>query len=175
MKHTLIVFALLISSSVIAQDWVTYKNDEFNFSVDLPTEPETMDQKVPTEVGELTMNMFVVDQSGNTTANNLIYMVIHTDYPINQDILDDAGVQKMLDGSVDGAVANVRGKLVSVEKVVKDGFHGRKAKIEVQGAFIHMQMYLKEKTLYAIQAICMIEKDGNKNLEKFFSSFNFKD
>ncbi|WAC02386.1 hypothetical protein N7U66_01250 [Lacinutrix neustonica] len=77
----------------------------------------------------------------------------------------------MLDGSVDGAVGNVQGKLVYANKTELNGSPGREAKIEVQGAFMYMNMYVKNNALYAIQTICLSENDENEDIKKFFSSF----
>jgi hypothetical protein len=175
MKHILIVLALIVSSTVLAQDWITYENKDFNFSVDLPSEPKMLQQEVPTDVGDLTMNMFVVDLSSvEQGSDNLIYMVIHTKYPVNQDELDKNEIESMLDGSVDGAVSNVQGKLVYVNKVTLNGSPGRAAKIEVQGAYMYMNTYLKNSALYAAQTICLVENDENEDIKKFFDSFKFK-
>ncbi|WAC02385.1 hypothetical protein N7U66_01245 [Lacinutrix neustonica] len=83
MKSILLVLALIINTVVFSQDWTTYHNKDFNFSVDLPGEPKTMEQEVPTEVGDLTMRMFMVDASVYEGSSNLMYMVIHTEYPVN--------------------------------------------------------------------------------------------
>jgi hypothetical protein len=172
MKKILIVLTLIVSSTVLAQDWTTYENKDFNFSVDLPGEPKMVTQEVPTEVGDLTMNMFMVDASTTEeSSDNLIYMVIYTKYPMNQDEVDESKIETMLDGSVDGAVANVQGKLVYANKVALNGSPGRAAKIEVQGAFMYMNMYLKDSALYAVQTICLVENDENDDINKFFDSF----
>ena len=171
MKKTILLFALILSAStVLAQDWVSYNNKEFSFSVNMPSEPQTMAQEIPTEVGNLTMNMFMVDASTDATSQNMVYMVIHTDYPKNEDKLEESKVQSMLDGSVDGAVKNVNGELVYANNVELDGFPGREAKIEVAGAYMYMNMYVKGDSLYAAQVVCLADKDENEDIKKFLGS-----
>ena len=171
MKHIITILTLFICTLSIAQDWTTYNNEEFEFSIDFPGTPQVMDQKLPSEVGELTMDMFVVDQSDNETADNMIYMVVRSEYPIKADDIDAETAQGMLDGSVNGAVTNVNGKLVEEKKVELNGIPGRKVKIEVQGAFMYLNIYLKKQFIYAAQVICMADKDKNTNISKFFESF----
>jgi len=171
MKNILLIFALILSSTVIAQDWISYKNTDYNFSVSIPEEPKAMSQEVPTQVGNLTMNMFMVDASTNESSSNLVYMIVHTQYPANPEKVDESDVQKMLDGSVDGAVSNVQGKLVFQNKIELEGYPGRETKIEVQGAYMYMNMYVKDDVLYAVQTICMAENDENEEIKKFLNSF----
>ena len=171
MKKIILVFTLIISATtVFAQEWITYDSEEFNFSVNLPSEPQTMSQEVPTEVGDLTMNMFMVDASADVTSKNMVYMVIHTDYPKNEDRPEESKVQNMLDGSVNGAVSNVNGKLIYAKNVELNGFPGREVKIEVTGAFMYMNMYVKDSSLYAAQVVCMADKDENEDIGKFLGS-----
>ena len=176
MKNSILIFVLLVSTSLsFAQDWVTYSNDDFKFSIDMPSEPKATTQEVPTEVGELTMNMFMLDNSSDASSKNMIYMVLHTKYPKNANASDeDNKTQTMLDGSVDGAVNNVNGKLVYANKVNLDGHPGREVKISVFGAFMYLNMYVKDGALFAIQTICMEANDENVDIKKFMDSFKFK-
>jgi hypothetical protein len=175
MKYILVVIALLVSSTLFAQEWINYKNTDLKFSVDFPAEPKVQDQEVSTAVGNLTMNMFMVEQSANTSAKNLVYMVIHSIYPLNADDIDTETAQQMLDGSVNGAVSNVGGKLISVEKITKEGVPGRQVKIEVQGSFLYINLFLKGNVVYAVQTICSANSDGNPDIEKFLNSLKIQD
>nr|WP_321223448.1 hypothetical protein [uncultured Psychroserpens sp.] len=175
MKNLVVVIAFLISSSLFAQEWVNYKNEDLKFSVEFPAEPKVQDQEVPTAIGNLTMNMFMVEQAANASAKNLVYMVIHSEYPLDPEEIDTDTAQNMLDGSVDGAVNNVGGKLISNEKITKEGVPGRQAKIEVRGSYLYLNIFLKVNILYAVQTICTEDADGNSDIKKFLNSLKLQD
>ena len=165
----LLAFTLTVFTS-FSQDWKRFKSEEFNFIVDFPAVPEESVQKVPTAVGELDMNMFMLTRE---TGDNVVYSVISSSYPKEQFInATESYNNSVLDGAVNGAVKNVNGKLVFDNKVVFNGYPGRSFKISYQGAFLYINAYLVENTMMICQVICYEAKDGNEGIKKFFDSFD---
>ena len=82
MKRVLLTLIITTCSivSMSAQVWETFKSLDHEFSALFPEEPTYQVQKVPSAVGELDMNMYMVT-STSLDADNLIYSVIRSDYP----------------------------------------------------------------------------------------------
>ena len=173
MKKPILFFLLVcITFAVQAQDWSTHKNIELAFTADFPGVPLKTTQDVPTAIGDITMHMLSVDTSTNLDASNALYAVAYSAYPEEnfKDSTDESD-NATLNGAVNGAVTNVNGKLLVNNDINLNGFPGKEGKIELNGAFIHLRVYLVENVLYFCQVICFAEKDDNTDINKFLDSF----
>ena len=174
MKTKLILLsALLILSSAFAPaDWYTFKED--GFKIDFPEKPTTETQSVPSAIGDLKMKMYMVDASEKKDAENMVYMVITTFYPdtlVNSDKKDM--LENLFRSSIDGAVQNVQGKLLSEKRIELNGFPGRDIKVDYQEgvAILRMRMYLVKNKMYILQVITETAKESNKSIDRFLDSF----
>lgn len=174
MKNIIVVFAFVIGTLSHAQDcdWHLTKDIEKGYRVEFPNEPRSESQDIPTALGTLVMDYYMLDLSSEVSTNNLVYMTAVTDYP-EDDYSSEDLQNSMLDGSVNGAVGNVNGELVSSEKIKFNGFNGRYAKITISNGLytIHLKNILVDNTLYFLQVICDSSKDDNEDIKKFFNSF----
>lgn len=171
MRKYIFLFVFSLNAFVsFGQDWNRFKSEEFNFTADFPTAPEKTVQKVPTAVGDIDMNMFMSNAGGT---NNLFYSVISSNYPKEQfeNATDDYN-NSVLDGAVNGAVSNVRGELVFDNKVTFNGYPGRSFKIKITDNFIYIKAYLIKNTMMICQVICSKSNDENKEIKRFFDSFD---
>ncbi|QHI35038.1 hypothetical protein IMCC3317_03840 [Kordia antarctica] len=172
MKKALFLMTVFLLSfgAVNAQDWEKYKAEDLSFIAYYPQEPKRTVQKVSTAVGELDMHMIMhAPTSGD---DNAVYSVIRSDYPKSQFTnADDEYNATVLDGAVEGAVSNVKGKLEFDNKVKFNGYPGRSIKIEIQGGFIYINAYLVENSMFITQVICLTSNDGNKSIDRFLNSF----
>ncbi|WP_430408348.1 hypothetical protein [Kordia sp.] len=170
-KAFLVMTVLFLSfSAVNAQDWTKYKAEDLAFTAIFPQEPKRTVQKVNTAVGELDMHMIMhAPTSGD---DNAVYSVIRSDYPEEQfaDADDDYNAN-VLDGAVEGAVKNVKGKLVFDNKVKFNGYPGRSIKIKMEGGYIYINAYLVENSMFITQVICLEAKDKNTSIQRFLNSF----
>lgn len=172
MKNLFYVLALFFVSITVSSqsNWLDFKSVEFAFRAEFPEEPVKSVQKVPTAVGEIDMHMFMLQSNDG---NNVIYSVIRSDYPEEQfENADEEYNNSVLNGAVNGAVTNVKGKLVFDNNVVFNGYPGRSIKISIDQAYIYMNAYLIENTIYITQVICMKQKDENKDISRFLDSFD---
>lgn len=119
----------------------------------------------------------MVDVSKNEKDENLTYGVITTEYP---DTIIHSDKKELLPvffrGSVDGAVKNVQGKLLTEKDITLDGFPGKEIDIDYRNglAVIKMRSYLVKNKMFILQTITKTEKFPNKSLERFMSSFSLK-
>jgi hypothetical protein len=172
MKNVLIlmtVFFLSLGASN-AQNWEKYKAEDLSFIAYYPKEPKRTVQKVSTAVGELDMHMIMhAPTSGD---DNAVYSVIRSDYPEDQFTNADAEYNSsVLDGAVNGAVSNVKGKLLYDNKIKFNGYPGRSIKVSIQGGFLYINAYLVENSMYITQVICLTDKDKNAGIQRFLNSF----
>jgi len=152
------VLVLTIISSVSihhgcsqSSDWQLFESKENGFSILFPREPEVNPQIVNTEVGELTLDVYMVEVNDQSKDDNLVYSVICTEYPasIFQNPTEET-FKLFFRNSVDGAVNNVHGKLLSELIIQFDGHPGREIKIDFREglAIITMRMYLIDNKMY---------------------------
>ncbi len=178
MRNLLVLFAMLFYSfACFSQDteWITVKSIEKGYRIDFPGEAKDNSQDVQTEKGTVIMHTY---QLQPVNSDNLIYMTSFTEYPESffSDGLDTLEKQtKVLNNSVNGAVTNTKGTLVSDEKILFNGFNGRKVKISInpggESYIITMKIVLTDFKLYLVQTIALKGKEDNLDGSHFFDSF----
>ena len=169
---SLILFLLMSLSK--PETWYLLESEPLGYKIEFPKEPTENPQVVNSEIGELKMNIFMLDASKSRKDDNLVYMVNYTEYP---DTLISSEKIDILDNffrnSIDGAVRNVHGKLLS-EKIIKiNEYPGREIKIDFKDgmAVIRIRLYLVKNKLYMLQTITETKKDFNKSINRFMDSF----
>ncbi len=169
------VLLTVILSFSFTDDWVLVENS--NFRILFPQKPQEQTQKVNTALGTLYMETYIYQVPDNQKDDNIMYLFAQTVYPdttINSDKKDL--IDKFFRGSVDGAVKNVQGKLLSETVIQLNGYPGRKIRIDFRDglAVISMCSYLVKNKLYMTETITETKNDHNKSIDKFFSSFGLK-
>jgi hypothetical protein len=80
----------------------------------------------------------------------------------------------VFDGTREGSIRNVHGTLLTEERLVKDGYPGRRFRSTgIGNAFVDEEMYLVGQRFYLI-TITTCTKISNANINKIFDSFHFK-
>jgi len=79
-------------------------------------------------------------------------------------------------GAVDGAVSNVKGKLLTEKKIELDGFPGREVTVDFQNgqAIIMMKCFLVRNMMYILEIISETGKENNASSSHFYQSFKLK-
>lgn len=175
MKHLIYSLVFLCSSYLSAQDWVTLKDVDLGFRVDFPVEATKSSTDVPTAKGNLTLHNFIAYPSSSDI--NVMYMSSFSEYPESffpNGLKTQEQMDSVLEGAVNGAVTNVKGKLLSKETISFNGYPGRFFKIEVdQGELYVLTMWniLVDYKMYIIQTIAIKGNEDNANAVKFRDSF----
>lgn len=165
---------VLTTSFVLQADW--FLLDDPSYSILFPKKPEVQIQNVNSAAGELKMFINMYDGSKDND-ENFLYGIITTDYP---DSLINSDKKEKLDdffkASVDGAVKNVQGKLLSQKVIELNGFPGREVRVDFQNglAIIMMRSYLVHNKMFILQTITETKKEGNASALKFYDSFKLK-
>jgi hypothetical protein len=175
MKTLFALILVVLSTQLSAQaTWHTFENDRITIA--FPKNPKTTTQAVPTAIGNIDMNIASYDASKNGDGN-FAFVFISSVYP---DSLINSNKKELLQGffrnSIDGAVNNVGGKLISETEVELNGFPGREVKIDYGNglAIIFLHLYLVKNNVYFVQTITQKEKEGNADVLRFHQSFKLK-
>ena len=165
------LFCTLISFRVA--NWIVH--DTGSFRIEFPSGPKTDSQFVETALGNMTMHIAMQEFSGED--GNFLFGAISSKYPesmIHSDKKDI--IDQFFDGSVEGVVSNVKGKLISDNKTELHGFPGRDIKVDFQDglAVIRCRIYLVRNELIMIQSITTPDKQDNDGVRKFHDSFKLK-
>jgi hypothetical protein len=168
-----ILLVLVLTAGFAYQtDWFLLKSD--GFQAEFPVEPVSQPQVVNSEIGELKVNLFMYDASQGGTDSNLVYLIGSTEFPdsiVNSNMTES--VPNFFRGSIDGAVKNVNGKILSETVIEINGYPGREIKVDfMEGqAVIIMRFYLVRNKLLMIEVMTEISKVPNKSSDRFFNSF----
>jgi hypothetical protein len=152
----------LMAVHIAAQEWTKFSSAEGRFSILMPAKAA---------VGSLDL------QSGN------IKVAVHTFTALSQSIDVMCGYydvpsapqdsEKLFDGTREGSIRKVHGTLLAEEKLVKDGYPGRRFRSTgIGNAFVDEEMFLIGQRFYLI-TITTSTKTPNANIKKVFDSFDF--
>ncbi len=170
-----IALMLIVLTGFVKKDsWYSLKSAEFSYSIQFPQKPTENPQVVESEVGQLKLNIFMHDASEDQSDENLMYMVNCTEYPFAiMDTEDSSLLDDFYRSSIDGAVSNVNGKLLTEEIIKLDDHVGREVTVDFQDgmAIIQMRIFLVGNRLYLLQSFTETPKHPNKSVAKFMDSF----
>jgi hypothetical protein len=175
-KNTLFLgvlfLAVLSVSFVNTDDWVLF--EAHGCQIYFPKKPADQSQTINSAIGELKLNIHMYEVPEDTRDDNKLYGLIETEYPgdkINSDMKDK--LDNIFRNSVDGAVSNVQGKLLTESIIELKGFPGREVRIRVKDGvgIIRMRSYLVKNRMYVIETVAETKNDANKASDRFMNSF----
>jgi hypothetical protein len=149
------------SSAAANKAWKTVQPEKGGFTCEMPGEAKKATQNVFTAAGPISVVTYSLEQAKGT------YMVSATAIPSNAPA---ASTVQRLDGARDGAVKNVKGKLLSEKQIRLDKYPGRELLIEPRaGVYIHQRIFMVEDRL--IQAVTVSpSKEATGDIARFFNS-----
>jgi hypothetical protein len=144
--------------------WVPFSSPEGRFAVEFPTPPVRAESPVETPAGPATMHTHTA--KGPSAA----YVVAWADYP--PEALQ-ADLEQMFDQTRAGLVANLRGELVSEEKLEIQGRPGRALTLRVGGAgtVLEARLVLVDERLYQVAVVNSEGHADTPEAQRFFRSF----
>jgi hypothetical protein len=169
------ILTFLTMSFVHVEDWYQYETKYYKIL--FPKKPTESSQVAKSAIGDLKLNLSIYAVPENETEDNLAYLVNETEYPdsvINSDKKDL--LENFFRHSIDGAVNNVQGKLLSEKVIELNKFPGREIRADYQNglAVITMRLYLVRNKLFLTETITDTKKDFNKSISKFMDSFELR-
>ena len=177
-KNT-IIFSFLIlflNGFNIKDNWFLYQSKSFGFIIEFPKKPKLFSEETQTDIGTLKLNYITYDSSSiNSKDENLTYMVNYIKYPIGK--VNSNNIQQLSSihrNSIDTAVLNTNGKLMSEKIVMITGYKGRDIKVLLpkNNVLMSMRLVLVKNKMYMIQVFSKKNKEFNKSISRFINSFD---
>ena len=126
-RKALTLIFLISFININAQDsWSSFGSKEIGFKIQFPKTPKEDSQMVDTDIGKIKMNLFTYDASQNKLDDNLIYGINFSKYPeelISSDMTEL--LEEFYRNSIDGAVENVNGKILSEKDIFYKDYTGK--------------------------------------------------
>lgn len=165
-----LVLILFAFGSVMADadekksDWKEFTSKEGLFRVLMPGTPKQHTAEAESDFGKGVLHM------NTAQADRTLYGAHYLDYPAE---IKKAPIQKVLDASRDGALANLEGKLVSEKDIKLDKYPGREVQIEVAEGkrLFRARVYLVEQRMYQVVVFGTKAAATSKEADKFIDSF----
>ncbi len=174
-KRVIISISLLLACCLSACNRAPqpreFKSEAGRFAVMTPTPLEEMVKPLETLGGKIDLHIFS-GQRGDTS-----YFVSYWDYskePIHPDRLE-----KMLDASRDGSVANVSGRLIREGKLTLMGNPGRELVIEtgsqpgLETRRLQARVFIVGNRMYQIMVVAPKDQKSRPEAEAFLQSLKF--
>jgi len=158
---------VLVISGCDISGWKQYVSPEGGFSVKMPAEPKAQKIILDTEVGRTYLNIYIL----NRKDDEFVYSIGYVDYPASLFQLKKA--DKILDDGRDGAVRNIKGKLISESKIAIDKNPGREVTIEstIGDAVLKAKFFLVGQRMYQLMVTTSKKMSNSYQIKKFLDSF----
>lgn len=149
-----------------AEEPAAFKSKEGKFSVALPGKPVEKTNKVKIGDGEVEMHVFTLRQKDG------VFAITYNDYA-KAVVGDDP--DKFLAGVVERNAANLKGKLVTDEKITtgKKKYPGRVIRVEMpdKKGLYRARIFLAGERLYQVVALGPDEFAKSKAVDDYLNSF----
>ncbi|MBK7830599.1 hypothetical protein [Nannocystis sp.] len=149
--------------------WVAFSSERWNFSAEFPVAPDSETLSLPTPAGPQTMDIFSCEHE------LWAYMISVVDGPAT----GGTSSAKLLDSARDGAVANVRGRLVRETQQEHHGLPARRVEIVADAApeaggqqrLIGL-LLLRQRRLYQVLVVGPADaRDMDRVADRFIAAF----
>jgi hypothetical protein len=145
-----------------------FTSKEGSFKILFPAAPQEQEQTIRSPVGPLVNRVFFCMAANNET----VYLVSFANYP--DEPLKQYTPEQILNAARNGTVENLKGKLVSEQKLTLDKTHpGLEFVIEVPNtAQYRARIYFANKRLYQVVLVTSPKVTVSaKEIEDYFESF----
>jgi hypothetical protein len=180
LSSTLFIFyGTVFLTSSYAQEpeqWISLESGQFNYKIDFPSIPTELTDTIDTEAGLLLLNVAELDCSKLEGYSNLVYMINCTVYPeslIHSDYSDL--MENFFTNTINGAVTNISGELISHNEIDYSGYPGREVRISADKGltFFTSRLYLIRNHFFMMIILTDTKKGDNPDIHKFFDSFRY--
>jgi hypothetical protein len=160
-------FSLFSRATPTPTEWQTFTSKNGHFAVLMPGTPKSDVDSVETLIGTVDLHSFMVE------TDEFAYFVAYGDFPPT--FVQGADTDAMLDGAREGALADVRGTLVSERRISVQGFPGRELWIEAsagnQKGLAQARMILVGNRFYQVLVVGPKERFAESQAERFLNTF----
>jgi hypothetical protein len=157
---------VIVAVSALADEpkWKEFVSKPGRFKVLMPDTPEQDSGETESDYGKGTLHMHTAQ------AGKALFGAHYTDFPA---AIRKLPLKQVYDSSRDGAVANLKGKLLSEKDVKLGKYPGREIRIEVKGGarLFRARVFLVDRRLYQVVVFGTKETATSKDADRFLSSF----
>ena len=159
------------SSLPPAKDWITFQSPDAPYSVSLPFKPKQQTQAA---------DGFTIKMHMCEVGNDLAVMTCANDFPVKIDIKDSQKCKFILDESMKGALANMKGSLKEQKTLYLDKkypvreFTGTFKDPQVGTGTVRARIILTDKKLIQLLALGRDEQMQKTEVTKFLESIKMK-
>jgi hypothetical protein len=142
--------------------WVTYTSDEGQFSVLMPTNPRTGNQKQPA-ANNIELDLFTfVSQDGNVE-----YTLVYVDYP--EEVVSGQDPRQLLANAFGGVHGD--NPVATQQELDVQGNPGFQAEFESTSGYAWYKSVLRDTRLYQLIVIAPTREEAADEAEAFLNSF----
>ncbi len=141
-----------------------FTTEEGNFRIAFPGEPTISSEKVPTDVGDIEMHMYMYEKGIDEA-----YMVASSDYP--KELVDAGDKDEMLQGSKEGVVSNINATIEDEKKVEIEGHPGLSFKAKGPEFSTVYKLFMINNRLYQIGILRAKDYPTDADTKSFIDSF----
>lgn len=149
-----------------AATWSEYRPAGVGYRIEMPAAWSVSSESVPTDLGPIAMNMATVDQGARA------YMAIHSIFP--QSHIDRTPAETLLNNARDGAVRNVKGKLLNERRIMLQGNPGRHILVDTPDNRVSQRFVLVGNKLIQAIYVGAAGDEFQPNVVRFFNSFTIQ-
>ncbi|MEA5526308.1 hypothetical protein [Nodularia spumigena] len=154
----------------VQPEWSVFTAPDGRFTVLMPGQPDRDTQIQKTYMGEINLEMFVVEPPKQQVA----YLVVYNDFPYSYGQMTDP--QTILNNARDMALKTTQSNLIRQRNILSSNGHpGKEIEyVNTGGRITRNRMYVADGRLYQVMAITSRKQQPTfaNNITKYFNSFN---
>jgi hypothetical protein len=127
-----------------------YSSADGKFKINFEGKPTVSNQKVPTEVGDIEVHMFIYEKSATE-----IFLVGYSDYP--SELIKKSNVAEVIKGAQSGVVSELKAKITEEKNINVGGNDGIWFRANSDQYYITYKLFLCKNRLYQIGMV----RDGS--------------
>lgn len=167
-SYLAVACALFLMTGCGKAEFKEFTSAAGKYKAEMPGKPKEETQNTPSPDGrQIALNVASVQQKDG------VYVVMYSDLPIPAGE-SDAKIQERLDGSREGALKNINGKLTKETKItLADKYPGRDIEAELPGGkgSLRVKIYMVGTRLYQVMVVGTATWVASADSARFLDSF----
>lgn len=149
---------------------------QLTYTIDFPSAPQTMRRTADTEIGRITSNVSILEQTLDKE-NSIGYSVTEAKYGAEIAAKKESEKSEWYDAIIDGAAIPIGGIVISRKDVTIDGHTGKEARISFyEGAYTMVyRVVAVGEYLYIISVAAPSGVEDRQDIRLFINSFRIKE
>lgn len=159
---------------VDTDQWILHKSDKGHFTILMPEEPEYLQKKIATSVGEMNLHSYMCAPEYTQDNPNLMYLIEYYDYPEGTFPVDSVDLKQFFyDHTASANSAEIGGKLVYQSASTVDGIPGviYRCQYKNDEYVMKARMFFVGDRFYHLKVYSEKARSLNDEMDYFLGSF----